>query len=157
MDDRVREATDPALNTKLDAERLRRVASAVDQPAEVITERIRDLDRAWDVERVLEANASTLMLVGVSLGRLHSRKWLWLATVVPAFLLQHALQGWCPPLPVIRRFGVRTRAEIDVERTALKVLRGDFKPLRADGGDPERSAQLAIDMAERRQEPGSGR
>lgn len=157
MDDRVREATDPALNAKLDAERLRRVASAVDQPNEVIAARIRELDRAWDVERVLEANASTLMLLGVALGRLHSRKWLWLSTLVPAFLLQHALQGWCPPLPVIRRFGVRTRAEIDVERTALKVLRGDFKPLRADGGDPGRSAQLAIDMAERRQQPGSGR
>ncbi len=157
MEDRVRDATDSELNAKLDAERLRRVASAVDQPAEVITARIDELDRTWDVERVLEANASTLMLIGVTLGRLHSRRWLWLATVVQAFLLQHAIQGWCPPLPLIRRFGVRTRTEIDVERTALKVLRGDFKPLRADGGDSERSAQLAIDMAERRQAQGSDR
>ena len=42
------------------------------------------------------------------------------------FLLQHALQGWCPPLPLLRRLGVRTQAEIERERYALKAIRGDF-------------------------------
>lgn len=46
--------------------------------------------------------------------------------VVAGFLLQHALQGWCPPLPVFRRLGFRTQAEIERERYALKALRGDF-------------------------------
>jgi hypothetical protein len=46
--------------------------------------------------------------------------------VVLTFLFQHAVQGWCPPLPVLRRLGVRTRKEIDRERYALKALRGDF-------------------------------
>jgi len=41
-------------------------------------------------------------------------------------LLMHATQGWCPPVPVLRRFGVRTRHEIDAEKYALKILRGDF-------------------------------
>ncbi len=46
--------------------------------------------------------------------------------VVAAFLLQHALQGWCPPLPLLRRLGIRTAAEIHDEIIALRILRGDF-------------------------------
>jgi len=42
---------------------------------------------------------------------------------VAAFLLQHAVQGWCPPLPVFRRLGVRTADEINDERVALKAVR----------------------------------
>jgi hypothetical protein len=42
--------------------------------------------------------------------------------VVLSFLLQHALQGWCPPLPILRRMGVRTRGEIDQEKYELKAL-----------------------------------
>jgi len=35
------------------------------------------------------------------------------------FLLQHGMQGWCPPLPILRRLGVRTRGEIDREKYEL--------------------------------------
>lgn len=56
----------------------------------------------------------------------HHRRWLLLSGTVCGFLLQHALQGWCPPLPAIRALGVRTKEEIDSERYALKVARGDF-------------------------------
>ncbi|HET9942578.1 MAG TPA: hypothetical protein VFR05_04515, partial [Terriglobia bacterium] len=41
-------------------------------------------------------------------------------------LLQHAVQGWCPPVPLFRRLGIRTQREIDEERYALKAMRGDF-------------------------------
>ena len=44
-----------------------------------------------------------------------------------AFLFQHALQGWCPPVPVLRRLGFRTVYEIDRERFSLKAIRGDFE------------------------------
>jgi hypothetical protein len=47
--------------------------------------------------------------------------------VIAAFLLQHAVQGWCPPLPLLRRLGLRTETEINRERCALKALRGDFR------------------------------
>jgi hypothetical protein len=36
------------------------------------------------------------------------------------------IQGWCPPLPAFRRLGVRAQAEIQMERNALRALRGDF-------------------------------
>ena len=38
--------------------------------------------------------------------------------------MQHALQGWCPPLPVLRRLGFRTQNEIERERYALEGVDG---------------------------------
>lgn len=89
-------------------------------------ERLRKLDREWDIERVLEANASTLVVVGVLLGAFLSPWFLVIPFLVGLFLLQHAVQGWCPPVRLFRRLGFRTHAEIATERYALRVLRGDF-------------------------------
>jgi len=71
-------------------------------------------------------NASTLAFMGLVLGVTRNRKWLFIPGVVLPFLFQHAVQGWCPPLPIMRRLGVRSRQEIDREKYALKALRGDF-------------------------------
>ena len=92
----------------------------------LIDMRLQDLDREWDIERTLEANAAAVSLVGLTLGRLISRRWYFLPTAVATFLLQHAVQGWCPPVSLFRRLGVRTQREIDEERYALKLMRGDF-------------------------------
>jgi len=94
---------------------------------EAIDRRLRQLDEEWDIERCLEANAATAMLVGACLTAVGGRRFLVLPIAVGGFLLQHAIQGWCPPLPVFRRFGVRTQREIHEERAALKALRGDFE------------------------------
>jgi Protein of unknown function (DUF2892) len=91
--------------------------------------RLNELDEEWDIERVLEANAASLALTGIFLGAFVDRRFLILPAAVAAFLLQHALQGWCPPVPFFRKRGVRTAAEIDRERRALKALRGDFAAL----------------------------
>jgi hypothetical protein len=53
-----------------------------------------------------------------------------LPALVMAFLFQHAVQGWCPPVPVLRRLGFRTVYEIEDETQALKALRGDFAKVR---------------------------
>lgn len=64
------------------------------------------------------------------------RRFYLLPAVVVGFLLQHAVQGWCPPMPVFRRLGVRTASEIEEERYALKALRGDFRGVSdGDGHD----------------------
>lgn len=94
-----------------------------------IEERLRDLDREWDIERAIQANAAGLALLGTTLGLLHDRRWLALPMLVTTFLLQHAVQGWCPPLPILRRMGFRTQPEIARERYAMKALRGDFRDL----------------------------
>ena len=93
---------------------------------EAIDRRLAELDREWDIERTLEANAATVALVGLGLGTFVDRRFYLLPAAVAGFLLQHAVQGWCPPMPVFRRLGVRTASEIDEERYALKALRGDF-------------------------------
>lgn len=101
---------------------------AADGP-EAIERRLYELEREWDIERMLEANASTLALIGLGMGAFVDRRFFVLPALVMGFLLQHALQGWCPPVPVLRHLGFRTQAEIDEERYTLKVLRGDFKPV----------------------------
>ena len=63
------------------------------------------------------------------------------------FLLQHAVQGWCPPVPFFRRRGVRTAREIEIERYALKALRGDFGPIFPSVRDRDTQASHALQAA----------
>lgn len=96
----------------------------------------------------LEANAATLALSGTVLGILGDRRFLALPVMVTAFLLQHALQGWCPPLPILRRMGVRASGEINRERMALKMLRGDFGTQgQATSGNARSRAEAALRAA----------
>lgn len=92
-----------------------------------INRRIRELDLEWDIERTLEMNAAAFAITGTLLGAFINRRWLLLPAIVTMFLGQHAIQGWCPPVEILRRMGVRTRHEIDREKYALKALRGDFR------------------------------
>jgi hypothetical protein len=110
-----------------------RVAQYSEAGREAIDRRLAELDREWDIERTLEANAATASLVGLTLGATVDKKWFIFPAVVAGFLLQHAVQGWCPPLPVFRRLGFRTQSEIDYERYALKSLRGDFRLPNSEG------------------------
>ena len=118
--DRVRRSTRVHVNQEIDRETDRNIERYSDGSRVAIIRRIEQLDKEWDIERVLEVNASTLALTGLVLGITVNRKWLALPGVVLPFLLQHGLQGWCPPLPLLRRLGVRTRGEIDREKYALK-------------------------------------
>jgi hypothetical protein len=136
-EDRVRARTQPEINRRIDVELEQRLHFYAAQDKQAISERIAALDREWDIERVLEANAATASLLGLLLTVTRGRKWILLPLVVSGFLLQHARQGWCPPVPLFRRLGVRTRLEIEQERYALKVLRGDFEAVsgqETDGG-----------------------
>ncbi len=98
-----------------------------------IEQRLDALDHEWDIERYLETMAPSFTLLGLTLGLTVNRKWLVLPFLVQGFFLQHALQGWCPPVPVLRRLGIRTSDEINEERFALKALRGDFRDLEETG------------------------
>jgi hypothetical protein len=124
--DRVRANTSEETNRQIDRDIDARVREYAQRSPDDITRRIDELDREWDMERLLETNASALAFTGLVLGVAHSKKWLIVPGIVLPFLFQHAVQGWCPPVPVFRRLGVRTRKEIDREKYALKVLRGDF-------------------------------
>ncbi|HYC78523.1 MAG TPA: hypothetical protein VEI02_12925 [Planctomycetota bacterium] len=115
------------------------------QRPDLVGRRLRELDREWDVERCLETGSSVLTLLGLTGAVLRGRRWLLLPLAVQSFFLQHALQGWCPPLPLLRRLGVRTQQEIDRERYALKALRGDFEGASRRGGARAAAALDATD------------
>ncbi|WP_188092344.1 DUF2892 domain-containing protein [Azospirillum sp. B21] len=132
---RVENATSEEQNRRLAAEITESIRYHAEHP-EKIDRRLDELDREWDIERTLEANAATLALAGTLLGAFVDRRFLVLPAAVTGFLLQHALQGWCPPVPVFRRLGVRTTAEINRERYALKAIRGDFRRLDPTSPNP---------------------
>jgi hypothetical protein len=127
--DRVRARTAQDVNQRIDEATWARVEAYVGASPAAISARLSELEEEWDVERALETQASTTALLGLLLSFVYSRKWLWLTAINQAFLLMHALWGWCPPIEAQRRLGVRTRREIEVERVALKALRGDFASL----------------------------
>jgi len=135
---RVEVNSDPVINQRIRARIEQSVQYYAVHPAEV-NDRLAELDREWDMERVLEANAATIALGGTLLGLFRHRSFLVLPLAVAGFLLQHALQGWCPPVPFLRRRGVRTAAEIASERAALKSLRGDFAAVERMPNAPERA------------------
>lgn len=126
--DRVQNNTSEAVNRTIHAAMLERLVFFALHP-DRIESRIDELDQEWDVERALEANAASIALGGLALAAFANRRWLALPALVGGFLLQHAVQGWCPPLPALRRLGFRTQREIDQERYALKALRGDFRQI----------------------------
>ena len=117
--DRVRNSTPDSTNKKIDQKTQQNIQYYSMQNEMVIKSRIKELDHEWDIERVLALNASLFALTGVILGATMNKKWLILPTVVTVFLAQHAIQGWCPPLPLFRKTGIRSRKEIDKERYAL--------------------------------------
>jgi hypothetical protein len=139
---RVQQNTDEDINRAIRKETQARLSLYAKHP-EKIDERLEELDQEWDIERALEANASSVALVGLALGLTADRRWLALPVLVSGFLLQHALQGWCPPLPLLRRLGIRTAEEISQERNALKALRGDFDKVKKAGDKVQEAARAA--------------
>lgn len=129
-----------AIRDRTDAEVLRLEQA---EPA-AIEARLRALDAEWDIERTLQLNASLASTLGLLLAAAVNRRFLLLPAAAFAFFAQHALQGWCPPVPVMRRLGVRTAREIERERYALKALRGDFDRLPDTAAPIEERVRAAL-------------
>lgn len=125
--DRVPANTCSSVNEAIRRRTEENIARIASRGGAAIDHRLAELDSEWDIERMLECNASVACLVGLTLGATVDRRWFIFPAVVAGFLLQHAVQGWCPPMPVLRELGFRTAAEIDYERYALKAIRGDFR------------------------------
>jgi hypothetical protein len=124
--DRIRQNTEPEVNASIDRDTVDMIRLYSGADHGLIASRLKRLDCEWDVDRRLETIASIVVIVGLLLGAFASRWWLIVPLVPAAFLLLRIALGWFPPLPVARRFGVRSRKEIERERYALKLVRGDF-------------------------------
>lgn len=125
--ERVRSSTSQSRNEEIDDEIVSSIAYYSEQDAASVESRIKELDKEWDIERTLEINAGLVGLAGAVLALTVNRRWAILPAVVTSFLVQHAIQGWCPPLPLFRSMGIKSRPELDREKYALKSLRGDFE------------------------------
>ncbi len=140
--DRVPVHTAPHINERLRENTRRSVGRALRDGEAGIHRRLAELDCEWDIERVLEANAASLVVVSSVLGFALDRRFLVVPAIVGAFLLQHALQGWCPPLPILRRLGVRTADEIEEERRMLLLAaRRQADAEAGNDGGPVRQGQ----------------
>ena len=120
--DRVRENTSRKALERIDRQTEENIQHYASQDRATIRERIEALNKEWDTERALEVTSGVNVLLGLTLGLTVNRRWLLLSAVSASFLVQHALQGWCPPLPVFRSLGIRTKNEIEQERDALMEL-----------------------------------
>ncbi len=118
--------TNPMINAEIRSKILRSLNILKKNNEPQISERIKKLNMEWDTERVLETDAAVMIILSSYLGRKTSGKWNYVTLIIGCCVLLHALQGWCPSLPIIRKWGVRTEDEINLEKMALKIMRGDF-------------------------------
>jgi len=143
--ERVSAHTAPEINEQIKQRTAENISRYAGAGSASISRRLAEVESEWDIERTLEANAATIALAGLGLGALVDRRFLAVPALVAGFLLQHALQGWCPPVPIFRRLGVRTADEIAREKYALKALRGDFKNVRAADDPAPSTAREVLD------------
>lgn len=141
---RVERNTCSSVNQAIERQTEETVARCAAEGTHAINERLAQLDQEWDIERMLQCNFASVVLAGTSLSLGVDRRWALLPAIAAGFMMQHVLQGWCPPLPLLRRMGFRTAAEIDRERYALKALRGDFDVLHKRASTTEKRATRAL-------------
>jgi hypothetical protein len=117
--DRIRAHTSDEVNSAIDEQILKNVEEHSHSP-EAIERRLEALDHEWDIDRALMANFSVIAFSALMAGIFKNRRFLLLPAIQIPFLFMHAVEGWCPPLPILRRMGFRTRQEIEAEKMELR-------------------------------------
>ena len=146
--DSVRTHTPDEVNRRIDSQVeacVRHMAEHMDRPA--ISRYLQKLEGEWDVNRTLMVVAPAVSVLGLALGARWGRRWSAVAGVATGLLLHQGLMGFGPLASFTRLLGVRTRREIDLEKFALKALRGDFSRIPHDGG-PLARANAALVAAQ---------
>lgn len=107
----------------------RRLACLADAGTAAVDERLAELDHEWTAGRVTKAAIGTVSLVGLGLGAFVSPWWFALPAAGGLVLAQYLFTGRSGVSGLAVAAGFRPHCEIDHERTALRVLRGDFRHL----------------------------
>ena len=124
--------SDPALR-----KRLKRV---IDAGPAAIGDRLNELSREMTAGRATVVTTAVVILAGLTLSSVHNPWWLMLTAVGGALMIVYLI-GYATPIGwAFQRLGLRTRADVEAERTALKVLRGDFENLPTAAGIEDRDA-----------------
>lgn len=129
--DRVRRHTAAAVLDRIDRDTESRLLDGARRGTPALSEHIASLEREWDTDRLIEAEAAGTALTGLALAAFVHPRLILVPGVVAAAVFLHATTGWYPLLALLRRLGVRSPREIERERYALKALRGDFSDMEA--------------------------
>lgn len=134
QNDRIRKYTAENANRKIDHKTDAEVRLAISQGPEAIHERLKEIDKEWDIDRVLMLNFAVLVFAQLVAAR-KDRRWLWGPLIQTPFMFMHATLGWCPPSLWFRPMGFRTKKEIQNEReTLIRAL------IKSEQGQPKRDS-----------------
>jgi len=106
-----------------------RLTSLANGGPHAIGVRLQELDREWSAGRAAKGILAVCILVGTILTLTVNWWWVVLPVVSGLLLLQYMFDDTSVPVQLMRRLGLRTRAEIEQEKLALRALRGDFRTL----------------------------
>lgn len=150
--DRVRDHSPPKVNERIAFLTQALAEDATRRGRDAIVQRLAELDHEWDIDRVVMANfavaggvAYAVGLKRYSDGSLFGSRpkgFLGLLGAQLGFLMLHAAVGWCPPVSLWRRLGVRTKNEIEAERLYLLEALDSAKRVERDQALPPAAAGL---------------
>jgi hypothetical protein len=147
--DAVRTHAPDGVNKRIDERVERCVRHMAEQDRPEITRYLEKLEREWDLNRAVMVVGSMVSLLGLWLARRDGGGWRVLGGVAAGLMLQHGLTGFGPLAELVRAVGgIRTRKEIDLEKFALKALRGDFERIPRNDGGPLARANAALVAAQ---------
>jgi hypothetical protein len=106
-----------------------RLACIADAGPQAIEDRLAELEGEWSAGRATKVLIGVLLIAGFALTALLNPWWLILPAVGGLFLLQYCFSRTSWLGKMFQAIGFRTSSEIDQEKMALKVLRGDFRSL----------------------------
>ena len=93
-----------------------------------IDNRLRQLEMETSIDQIFILHDAANVSLGVLLSLVTNRKkWLVLPLLVTIVQSVQALKGLRLGTNLLRKYGFRTKVEIDKEKYALKALRGDFR------------------------------
>lgn len=138
--ERIRSVTNPRINARIDKKIEENIRKYAYQGEYEISQRIKELEEEWDIERVLQLNSASLATAGIFLS-FKNKNWLFFSGTILSFMILQAINGYSPLIPLLRTAGIRTKQEIECEIFAMKFLKGDFNYI---ASERKRDADTAI-------------
>lgn len=116
--DTIRLHTPEVLNRKMDEKTEQTILSVEANGLRAVRDRLKKLDREWDIDKATNAGLAAIMLMELLAAR-KKKKWLMAQLIgLPMFVLKNRLGKYSPSI-LLRFLGFRTRAEIEKERNEL--------------------------------------
>ena len=106
-----------------------RIVAIAERGPLAVNQRLTELEREWTAGRMVKAVTGAMLVVGIALGGFLHPYWLLLTALAGAVLVQDWFFRSSTLGELFHSFGYRSGAEIEDERLALRVLRGDFRDL----------------------------